>query len=122
LQQGAGVSKRAPKKPPHQQGEYIIGVDDEELKEGIANGSIPSTVANSAATSGVGTISDPCRQTGLPSNKQFILPDGTVILATEIAKHPFEVRKLAKVLHITPGVSQNSPIEDSQLCFVRLDA
>jgi hypothetical protein len=102
MQKQAEVSKQAPKKPPHQQREYIIGVDDEELKEGIANGKIPSTVANSAATSGVGTIGD------LPSNKQFILPDGTVIPATEIAEYPFEVRTLAKVLHITPGVSQNS--------------
>jgi hypothetical protein len=104
LQLQAGVSKRAQKKPPHQQQEYIIGVDDEELKEGIANGKIPSTVADSAATSGVGTISDPCQRTRLPSNKQFILLDGTVIPATEIAEYPFKVRILAK----EPGVSQNS--------------
>jgi hypothetical protein len=45
---------------------------------------------------------------GKPSHKQFILPDGTVIPATEIAEYPFEVRKLAKILHISPGVSQNS--------------
>ncbi len=78
------------------------------MKEGIANGIIPSTVADSAATSGVGTIDDPCRRTGQPSHKQFILPDGTVIPATEIAEYPFEVRKLARVLLVTPGVSQNS--------------
>jgi hypothetical protein len=102
------VSKQPIRKPPHQQITYIIGVDDDELKEGLAKGEIPSTVADSAATSGVGTINDPCRQTGLPSNKQFILPDGTVIPATEIAEYPFDVRKLAKVLHIMPGVSQNS--------------
>ena len=56
----------------------------------------------------MGTTDDPCRRTGQPSHKQFILPDGTVIPATEIAEYPFEVRKLARVLHITPGVSQNS--------------
>jgi hypothetical protein len=83
-------------------------VDDEELKEGIAKGYIPITVANSAATSGVGTINDQCQQTGKPSHKQFILPNGSVIPATEITEYPFEVRKLAKVLHITPGASQNS--------------
>ena len=48
------------------------------------------------------------QRTGKPSHKQFILPDGTVIPATKIAGYPFEVRKLAKILHITPGVSQNS--------------
>jgi hypothetical protein len=78
------------------------------LKEGLANGEIPSTVADSAATSGVETINDPCRQMGLPSNKQFILPNRTVIPATKIAEYPFDVKKLAKVLHITPGDSQNS--------------
>jgi hypothetical protein len=45
---------------------------------------------------------------GKPYHKQFILPDGTVIPATEIAEYPFEVRKLAKILHVTPGISQNS--------------
>ncbi len=45
---------------------------------------------------------------GKPSHKQFILLDSTVISATEIANYPFEVRTLAKILHITPGVSQNS--------------
>jgi hypothetical protein len=45
---------------------------------------------------------------GKPSQKQFILSDGTVIPATEIEEYLFEVRKLAKILHITPGVSQNS--------------
>lgn len=63
---------------PYKQWKYIIGVNNKELKEGIANGKIPFTIANSTATSGVGTISDPCWQTGLPSNKQFILPDSTV--------------------------------------------
>jgi hypothetical protein len=83
-------------------------VDNEELKEGIAKGLIPTTVANSAATSGVGTINDPCQRTGKPSHKQFILPNGSVIPATKITEYPFKVRKLAKVFHITPSVSQNS--------------
>jgi hypothetical protein len=45
---------------------------------------------------------------GKPSHKQFIFPDGTVIPATEISEHPFEVRKLTKILHIKPGIIQNS--------------
>ncbi len=78
------------------------------MKEGKAQGLIPTTVADSATTSGVGTIHNPCQCTGKPSHKQFTLPNVTVIPATEIAEYPFEVRKLAKILHITPGVSQNS--------------
>jgi hypothetical protein len=34
--------------------------------------------------------------------------------ATEIAEYPFEVRKLAKILHITPGVSQNSLVSTAK--------
>ncbi len=78
------------------------------MKEGIAQGLIPSTVANSATTSGIGTIHDSCQHTGKPSHKQFILLDGIVIPATEIEEYPFEVRKLAKIFYITPGVSQKS--------------
>ncbi len=96
------------KKAHHPKQQYIIDVDEKELKEGIAQGLIPTTEANSAATSGVGTIHNPCQRTGKPSHKQLILLDGTVIPATEIAEYPFEVRILAKILHITPGVSQNS--------------
>jgi hypothetical protein len=105
---GTGVAPQVPKRPPHQKCKYIIGVDDEELKEGMAKGLIPTTVTNSAATSGIGTINDPCQRTGQPSHKQFILPNRSVIPATKIAEYPFEVRKLAKVLHITPGISRNS--------------
>jgi hypothetical protein len=77
-------------------------------KEGIAQVLIPTTIANSAATSSVGTINDLCQCTGKPSHKQFIFLDSTVIPATDIAEYPFVVRKLAKILHITPGISQNS--------------
>ncbi len=102
------ATPRTCKKAHHPKQQYIIDVYNKELKEGIAQGLIPTTVANSAAISGVGTIHNPCQHTGKPSHKQFILPDGTVIPATEIAEYPFEVRKLAKILHIIPGISQNS--------------
>ncbi len=103
-----GATPRTGKKVHHPKWQYIIDVNNKELKEGIAQGLIPTTIANSAATSGVGTIQDPCQRTGKPSHKQFILLDGTVTLATEIAEYLSEVRKPIKILHITPGVSQNS--------------
>jgi hypothetical protein len=86
---------------------YILGVDDEELRQGIMDGSIPSTIADSGATSGVGTKDDPSYRTGEPSDKRFILPSGNVIQATEIAEYPFNIRAPANKLHITPGVSQH---------------
>jgi hypothetical protein len=92
---------------PQAERKYILGVDDEELRQGIMDGTIPSTIADSGATSGVETKDNPSHCTNEPSDKWFILPSGAVIQATEIAEYPFNVRKQAKV-HITPGVSQHS--------------
>ena len=88
--------------------QYIIGVDDEELRRGIMDGTIPSTIADSGATSGVGTKDDPSHRTGEPPDKRFILPSGEVIQATEKAEYPLNVRAPANDIHITPGVSQHS--------------
>jgi hypothetical protein len=88
--------------------QYIIGVDNEELQQGILDGTIAPTIADSGATSGVGTTAYPCPCSGLPSNKRFILPSNNVIPATEMVQYPFDLRALANKLHITPGVSQHS--------------
>jgi hypothetical protein len=93
---------------PRAERRYRLGVDDEELRQGIMVGSIPSTIADSGATSGVGTKDNPSQRTGKPSDKRFILPSGEVVQATEIAEYPFNVRAPANELHITPGVSQHS--------------
>ncbi len=77
---------------PQAERRYRLGVNDEKLRRGIMDGSIPSTIADSGATSGVGTKDDPSQRTGEPSDKQFILPSGEVIQATEIAEYPFNVR------------------------------
>jgi hypothetical protein len=70
------------------------------------DGTIPSMIANSGTTSGVRTKDNPSHRTGEPSNKQFILPSGQLIQATEKAEYPFNVRAPANELHITPGISQ----------------
>jgi len=89
---------------PQAKRQYIIGVDDEELRRGIMGGTIPSTIADSNATSGDG----PSHLTGEPSDKRFILPSGEVIQATEKVEYPFNIRAPANKLHITPAVSQHS--------------
>jgi hypothetical protein len=89
---------------PQAKRQYIIGVDDEELRRGIMGGTIPSTIADSNATSGDG----PSHLTGEPSDKRFILPSGEVIQATEKVEYPFNVRAPANKLHITPAISQHS--------------
>jgi len=95
---------------PQEKRRYIIGVDDEELRRGIMDGTNPSTttIADSGTISGVGTKDDPSHCTGEPSDKQFILPSGKVIQATEKAEYPFNIRAPANKLHITPSISQHS--------------
>ena len=93
----------------------MIGVNDEEIREGMQNGTIASTVAESGATSSIGTEDDPSKRTGTkPSTKEFILPNGDAVPAKEIAEYPFDVRKPAKELHITPGISQNLLLSTSK--------
>ena len=87
--------------PPRQ---YIIGKDDTELLTGIHNSTIAMTLADSGATSSVGTTNDPSTRTGCPSHKQFTLPNGTIIPATKLAHYPFNGRPSANELHITPGI------------------
>jgi hypothetical protein len=93
----------------------IIGIHDNELQQGILDGTITTTVADSGATSGVDITANPCPRSGRPFNKRFILPSGNVIPATEIAEYPFDVRAPANKLHITPGVNQHSLLSTGKL-------
>jgi len=45
---------------------------------------------------------------GSSSDKEFLLPGGEILAATEIAEYPFNVWDPAKQLHITPGITTNS--------------
>jgi hypothetical protein len=87
---------------------YVIGDNDNLLRQGMEDGTIPSTVVDSGCTSGVGTTGDPCQRTGRTSNKHFILPGGKIVKATKIAEYWFKVRFPAQELHITPGITENS--------------
>ena len=78
------------------------------------NGTIPSTVPDSGASSSIGTADDACRRTGLQSNKVFILPSGQAVAASEVAEYPFKVRNPASQVHITPGVTINSLMSTNQ--------
>jgi len=75
---------------------------------------MPLTVVDSGCTLGVDTADDPCRCTGSTSNKEFILPRGEIMAATEIAEYPFQVRDPTKQLHITPGITTNLLLSTSK--------
>jgi hypothetical protein len=92
----------------------VIGVNNDKIRKSMRNGTITLTVADSGATSSIGTEDNPSQRTGRPSTKEFKLPNGEVVPAKEIAEYPFDVRKPAKELHITPGISENSLLSTSK--------
>ncbi len=76
--------------------QYVTGEDDDLLRHGMENSTIPSMVVDSGCTAGVGTSDDPCRWTGCASKKKFVLSGGEIVNATEIAEYPFKVRAPAQ--------------------------
>ncbi len=83
-----------------------------ELKQGVLDGSIPSAVADSKATSSVGTKRDRKRNalvaTGHQSDKAFRMPNGEVEEASNMDKFQQDVRHPAKDVHIVPGIERDS--------------
>ena len=82
--------------------------DDNNIRCGVMNGTIPSTVVDSGWTSNVGTKDDPCKRTGVASNKVFILSGGQALATSEMATYPFNLLAPAPEVHITPGITSNS--------------
>ena len=83
-----------------------------ELKQGVLDGSIPSAVANSGATSSVGTKRDRKRNafvaTGRQLDKAFHLPNGKVEEASNMDKFQHDMRHPAEDVHIVKGIKRNS--------------
>ena len=50
---------------------YVLDYDDDEIRCGIMNGTIPSTVADSGCTYNVGTKDDPFKRTSADNNHVF---------------------------------------------------
>ena len=83
-----------------------------ELKKGVLDGSIPSAIADSGATSSVGTKRDKKRNafvaTGRQSDKAFRMPNGEVEEASDMDELQHDVRHPAKDVHIVPGIERDS--------------
>ena len=78
------------------------------IKKGVLNGSIPSIIADSAATSSVGTPTAPLIPTRHISNKIFQLPDGMRTAAATVSELAHNVRQPAKEVHIVPFIETHS--------------
>jgi hypothetical protein len=80
--------------------EHINNIDDitaleKFIKKGVLNGSIPSIIADSAATSSVGTPTAPLIPTGCKSNKIFQLLNRARTAASTVNKLAHDVRQPA---------------------------
>jgi hypothetical protein len=84
---------------------------EQQLKAGVCDNSIPSAVANTGATSSVGTIKNKHRNafipTGQQSTKAFHMPNGTVEAATDMDELHHDVHHPAKDIHIVPGIERD---------------
>jgi hypothetical protein len=87
---------------------------EERLKKGVLDGSIPSTVSDSGATSSVGKVGDTYIQTTERSNKTFHVPTGTTATATNIAKLVHKVREPARTIDMVPAIKHNSLLSTSK--------
>eukprot|EP00804_Cyclotella_cryptica_P012654 CCRYP_016928-RA/>CCRYP_016928-RA protein AED:0.83 eAED:0.83 QI:0/-1/0/1/-1/1/1/0/246 len=76
------------------------------IKEGINNGSIPSAVSDTGATSTAGTLHDPFIHSKTRSTKFFMLPTGTTTAATIQAQLLLNVRPPANTVDIVPNLHQ----------------
>eukprot|EP00804_Cyclotella_cryptica_P002820 CCRYP_009358-RA/>CCRYP_009358-RA protein AED:0.51 eAED:0.44 QI:0/-1/0/1/-1/1/1/0/122 len=76
------------------------------IKEGINNGSIPSAVSDTGATSTAGTLHDPFIHSKARSTKTFMLPTGTTTTATTQAHLLLNVHTPANTVDIVPNLHQ----------------
>ena len=90
----------------------VHNLNEQQIKLGVSDGSIPSAVADTGATSSVGTTRDRTNHAFLPtgrqSNKAFHMPNGTVEAATEIDELHHDVRHPVKDIHIVPSIEHDS--------------
>jgi hypothetical protein len=83
-----------------------------KVKQGVLDGSIPSAIADSGATSSVGTKRDKNRNafvtTGRQLDKAFRMPNGKVKEASDMDELQHNVRHPTKDVHIVPGIECDS--------------
>ncbi len=82
-----------------------------KIRQGVLDGSIPSDVANSGATSNVGTKKDKAKQAYIPtgkcSSKIFQLPNRTRTPASDMCLLHQDIHQPARDIHIVPNIPTN---------------
>ncbi len=81
---------------------------------GVLNGTIPSVVSNTGATSSAFLKENPSIPTGRPSSAIFHIPNDTVAPATTLNKLLHNVRAPARDVNIVPSLVENSLLSTSK--------
>jgi hypothetical protein len=77
-----------------------------QVKQGISDGMIPSTISDTGATSTAGAFHDPFHSTTEPLTKVFLLPTGGTAQATHTSQLLLNVRAPANQVDIVPNLTQ----------------
>jgi hypothetical protein len=84
------------------------------LPEGVLNGTIPSAISNTSATSHALLPLAPSIPTGIPPKVVFHLPNGTTAGASTVNKLLYYVQEPARTANIVPTFANNSLISTSK--------
>ena len=85
-----------------------------EIKAAVLDGTIPSGISDTGATSSAGKPGDPFSHTNTPSNKVFHLPTGGTATATTQAKLLHKVREPARSVDMVPSLAEHTLISTSK--------
>ncbi len=82
-----------------------------KIRQGVLDGSIPSAITNSGATSNVSTKKDKAKQTYIPTGKRyskiFQLLDGARTPASNMCLLHHNIHQPARDVHIVPNIPTN---------------
>jgi hypothetical protein len=93
-----------------------------KIRQGVLDGSIPSAVADSGATTNIGTKKDKAKQayipTGKGSSKIVQLTNGTRTPASNMCLLHNNIRQPARDVHIVPSIPTNLLISTTKFAEV----
>ena len=92
--------------------------EESKMKEGVLNGTIPSGVKDSGATSTCGKLGNPFIQTNRKSSKIFNMPTGIQTPAGDVALLHHKLREPARSVNMVPGIKNDTLISTSKFADV----
>jgi hypothetical protein len=104
-------------RPPGERTTYCINplAAQHNMRMGVLNGTIPSAVSDTGATSSAFPKEDPSIPTGRVSSAIFHLPNGALAPATTLTKLLHNVQAPAQDVNIVPSLVENSLLSTSTI-------